>query len=168
MKAPRELPLYDPNLREGSWNERMVEGEYAVHSSSFDGAGFAPYCTVFGGLDEAEEFARERVAAQPAVRCTIYDHRGMIGAPLRDLRGSKYKGDGDLTPRFRRWAGSMLFFGGIILVGIDWVSDFRLSWPALIGSRLLIPGLVLLFTEAMIVMHARIDRRRAAAGGGAR
>jgi len=144
----------------------MTPGEYAVHYSSFESASdVAPYCTVFGDLKEAEEYARQQVAKRPAIRCTIYDHQGMIGASLRDIRGSEFKGDTDLSPRFRRWGGVVLFFGGLVLVIIDWSVDFRLTWPATVGSRLLIPGLILLLTDIVFVLNVRLARRSAAKGG---
>ena len=58
-----------------------------------------------------------------------------------------YKGESDLSPRFRRWVGSILFFGGLILTVIDWRADFRFVWPAMLGTRMLIPGFLLLITE---------------------
>ena len=143
----------------------MAAGEYAVHYSSFEESATAPYCTVFDDLDAALAHARLQTTERPTLRCTIYDHHGMIGAPLRDIHGSKYKGDSGLSPRFRRYAGSVLFFGGIILIGVDWANDFRLTWPALVGTRMLIPGVILIVTEAAIVLHARLDRRRVAGGG---
>jgi hypothetical protein len=155
MSEARQLPLYDAALERGSWNERMVEGEFAVHYSSHDAkAGTPPYCTVFCGMKGAEEYARGFVVENPMVRCTIYDHQGRVGAPLRDFRGSEYK-DTELTSRFRRWVGGTLFFGGVGLTTLDWVNDFSLSWPAMVGTRMLIPGLMLLFTEVMIMLHER-------------
>jgi hypothetical protein len=165
MSYPCQLLLFDGGSQQASWNERMTPGEYAVHYSSFEGpSNVAPYCTVFGDLKEAEEYAREQVARRPEIRCAIYDHQGMIGAPLRDIRGSEFKGDSDLSPRFRRWGGLVLFFGGLVLVIIDWRVDFRLTWPATVGSRMLIPGLILLLTDVVFVVNARLARRRAARG----
>jgi hypothetical protein len=165
MSYPRQLLLFDEGLQV-SWNERMTPGEYAVHYSSFEGpSNVAPYCTVFGDLKEAEEYARQQVIKRPALRCRIYDHQGMIGAPLRDIRGSEFKGDTDLSPRFRRWGGLVLFFGGLVLVIVDWSVDFRLTWPGTVGSRMLIPGLILLLTDIVFVLNARLARRRAARGG---
>ena len=160
MGAPRQLPLFRADVPGGSWNERMLPGEYAVHYSSFD-AGVAPFCTVLEGLDAAEAYAREQVVERPTLRCTIYDHHGLIGAPLRSVEGSAYKAKSDLSPRFRRWVGSILFFGGMLLISLDWSTDFRLSWPAMIGTRMILPGLLLLFIEAMVMLHARLDRRSA-------
>jgi hypothetical protein len=166
MSYPRQLLLFDGGSQQGSWNERMTPGEYAIHYSSFEGSSnVAPYCTVFGDLKEADEYARQQVAKRHALRCRIYDHQGMIGAPLRDIPGSEFKGDGDLSPRFRRWGGLVLFFGGLLLVIVDWSVDFRLTWPATVGSRLLIPGLILLLTDIVFVLNARLARRRAAKGG---
>jgi hypothetical protein len=142
----------------------MAPGEYAVHYSSFEETGIAPYCTVFDGLDAAVAYAREQVAGRPPLGCRIYDHQGFVGAPIREVRGNMYKGDSELTPRFRRWVGSILFFGGGALFVVDWLKDFRLAWPSMLGSRILIPGLVLLCYEIAIGIRARIVRRLA--GGG--
>jgi hypothetical protein len=165
MDYPRQLLLFNGGSQQASWNERMTPGEYAVHYSSFEGSSnVVPYCTVFGDLKAAEEYAREQVARRPDLRCTIYDHQGLVGAPLRDVRGSEFKGDSDLSPRFRRWGGLVLFFGGLALVIVDWSVDFRLTWPGTVGSRMLIPGLILLLTDVVFVVNARLARRRA--GGG--
>jgi hypothetical protein len=54
MKYPHTLPLFDGSLSQGTWNERMREGEYAVHYSSFSSDVHAgPYCTVLGDLPSA-------------------------------------------------------------------------------------------------------------------
>ncbi|HSY73395.1 MAG TPA: hypothetical protein VK798_14165 [Alloacidobacterium sp.] len=159
MSYPRHLPLFDESVRQGAWSERMIAGEYAVHYSSFEETpGSALYCTVFGNLREAEAYAQQQVKARPSLRCTIYDHQGLIGPPLRDIRGSNFKDDSDLLPRVRRWIGSLLFFGGLILIIVDWSVDFRLDWPSIIGNRILIVGLILLFTEAMLALHAKHER----------
>jgi hypothetical protein len=163
MSYPRQLLLYDQRSQPSSWNERMIPGEYAVHYSSFESSpAGGPYCTVFGSLGEAEAFARQQVAERPDLRCMIYDHQGLIGPPLKEIRGAKYKGSGDISPRFRRWVGSVFFFVGLGLILLDWSNDFRLSWPALIGVRMLIPGVILLVTEASILLYARIESRRGA------
>jgi hypothetical protein len=163
MIYPRQLPLFEGGMKQGTWSERMECLEYAVHYSSFEETvASGPYCTILGSLNEAEAFATAEVARRPALRCTIYDHHGLIGAPLRDIRGSKFKAESEISPRFRRWGGSVLFLGGLILIMVDWLHDFRFSWPAMIGVRMLILGSILLVTEAMVVLHKRLDRRRMA------
>lgn len=126
-----------------------------MHYSSFAPSEPVPFCTIFLSFPEAEAYAQEQVSQRPELRCCIYDHNGFIGKPLREFKGSRYKGDRDLSPRFRRWLGSFLFFGGLILTLIDWHADFRLLWPAMLGTRMLIPGMILLVTELVIVIYAR-------------
>src|ERR1700761_3176985 len=144
MTAPRTLPLYDERAHPPSWNERMAPGEFAVHYSSFASPAPSPFCTIFDSLEEAKAFAAEQVAKRPDLRCRIYDHQGFIGAPISEFTGRNYKGEGDISSRFRRWVGSLLFFPGVILTGIDWYYDFSLNWPAMIGTRMIFPGLILL------------------------
>lgn len=163
MGPLRTLPLFDDGTQPSSWNERMATGEYAVHYSNFDDSpGSAPFCTVFATLEEAEAYAKGQVAARPELRCRIYDHQGLVGAPIREFAGADYRGDGGISARSRRWLGSVLFVAGLILIGMDWTHDFRLTWPATIGTRLLIPGVILLVTEAIVVLHAR---RKSQVGG---
>ena len=146
----------------------MTSGEYAVlysgiqpvPSDNREGKPTSgPICTVFSTLAEAEEHATRQVALIPTLRCRIYDHQGLAVQPIREIRGSQYKGESEITARFRRWAGSILFFGGLALVVLDWSTDFNLSWPATIGVRMFPVGLVLLVTELVIVITARRAHR---------
>jgi hypothetical protein len=157
MNPLRTLLLFDSSALPASWNERMSIGEYAVHYSSFDSRspGNGPSCTVLGSFADAQEYAKAQVALKPELRCRIYDHRGFVGPPLLEVRGQKYKGESEISPRFRKWFGSALFFGGLALILVDWSVDFRLTWPATIGMRLFISGLVLLATEVALILHAK-------------
>jgi hypothetical protein len=138
----------------------MTPGEYAVHYSSFEPGTNSPECAILGSLAEAEQYAREQVTLRPSLRCRIYDHQGFIGAPVSEVKGVKYVPESDITPRFRRWGGAILFGGGLILTVVDWSANFKFGWPAMLGTRMLLPGLVLLFIEAMVVMNARQGRRQ--------
>jgi hypothetical protein len=168
MAQSRTLLLFDPNAQPQCWNERMATSEYAVLYSGTQpipsGPGSrtpasGPFCTVFATLAEAEEYAAQKVALIPTLRCRIYDHQGLGIQPIREIRGTEYKGDSEISPRFRRWAGSILFFGGLTLVIYDWIFDFNLTWPATIGIRMLPVGLVLLVTELVIFITARQTHR---------
>jgi hypothetical protein len=161
MGQPRTVPLFDPEARPASWNERMALGEYAVHYSNFDSStqGSGPTCTILSSLAEAEEYAKQQVSLQPNLRCRIYDHQGFIGAPIKEIKGDKYVGESEITSRFRRWAGSVLFFGGLLLTLVDWRVDFKLGWPAMFGTRLMVPGFTLLVIEALVMLHE--NRKRA-------
>ncbi len=159
MANPRQLPLFDGRQTPGTWNERMLPGEYAVHYSSFDAPNTTPYCTIFSTISEAIDHASQQVSHRPSLRCTIYDHQGLIGPPLREIRGAEFKEPSAITARFRRWLGSILFFGGVGFIAYDWINDFRFSWPAMIGIRMIFPGLILLVTEAIILLYARRNGR---------
>jgi hypothetical protein len=164
MTQSRTLLLFDPDAQPQCWNERMAPGEYAVLYSSTDLAPpgeqksvpmGGPFCTVFGSLSEADEHAREQVRLLPTLRCRIYNHEGLGREPVLEIRGAEYKGESEISARFRRWGGSVLFFGGLGLTILDWSTDFSLSWPAMIGTRMLPVGLILLVIELAIVIEAR-------------
>ena len=141
----------------------MTPGEYAVHYSSFPVKNYdGLYCTVFFSLDEAIAHAREQVEERPSLRCTIYDHEGFVGAPFADIHGKEFKDRGSISPRFRRWAGSVLFVAGLILMVVDWRTDFELMWPGMFGSRIIIPGFALLLMDAIITIHQRRRPRKTA------
>ena len=160
MGVVRSLPLFDPAAQPSTWNERMVSGEYAVHESSSEGT--LPVCTVLPSLADAEAYAGDRVQQQKTLRTRIYDHQGFIGAPLREFRGAQFKGERDFSPRVRRWLGAAFLLVGSVMVLVDWSTDFRLTWPGVIGSRLLIPGALLFITEGLILLQARYGVRFAA------
>jgi hypothetical protein len=168
MAPSRTLLLFDPNAQPQCWNERMTPTEYAVlysgtqplPSNPPNGTpASGPYCTVFSTLAEAEEHAAQQIALIPTLRCRIYDHQGLAVQPIREIRGTQYKGESEISARFRRWAGSILFFGGLALIVLDWSTDFNLSWPATIGMRMFPVGLVLLVTELAIVITAKRAHR---------
>ncbi|SPE19852.1 conserved hypothetical protein [Candidatus Sulfotelmatomonas gaucii] len=160
VNIPRELPLDDDRLTHGAWCDRMAPGEFAVHYSSFPaGAANVPFCTVFASLTEAVNHAEKQVRECPDLRCTIYDHRGFVGPPLKDIRGAGFKDKFSLSPAFRRWAGVIPFFGGSALTIIDWRTDFALSWPAMIGTRIMAPGFGLLFMDVILTINERRKKR---------
>jgi hypothetical protein len=55
----------------------------------------------------------------------------------------------------------VLFVGGAALIILDWSQNFDLSWPAMVGIRMMPVGLILLVTEGVIVFDARRRKRRA-------
>src|ERR1700745_1254686 len=108
MAPSRTLLLFDPNAQPQCWNERMTSSEYAVlysqqpvasHHNGTPAAG--PSCSVFSTLAEAEEHAAQQVALIPTLRCRIYDHQGLAVQPMREIRGSQYKGASEISARSR-------------------------------------------------------------------
>jgi hypothetical protein len=161
----RTLLLFDPDAQPQCWNERMQPGGYAVLYSSNQLAGSPhpsrePFCTVWSTLAEAEQHATEQVARLPTLRCRIYDHHGLAHEPLRELRGLEHHGESEIPARFRRWGGALFFLAGVVLIAFDWSADFRRSWPATLGVRLLPVGMILLLPELVVVFEARRKRSR--------
>jgi hypothetical protein len=170
MSEPRVLLLFDPGARPQNWNERMEPGEYAVLYSGRqprlagqgDGGGEEPACTVFGSLAEAEAHAVAEVGKDPVLLCRIYDQQGLAGRPVREIRGAQYKGESEISARFRRWGGSILLVGGILLWVVDANSDMKMGWPSAVAARIAPLGVILLVTELVIVIDGR--RRRGQSG----
>ncbi|RSL17918.1 hypothetical protein EDE15_3470 [Edaphobacter aggregans] len=169
MSEPRVLLLFDPEARPQNWNERMAPGEYAVLYSGTqprvvgredESGGGVPACTVFGSLAEAKAHAAAKVAEDPALRCRIYDQHGLAGQPVREIRGTQYKGESEISARFRRWGGSILLVAGIMLWVLDEHFDLKMGWPAAVAARIAPLGLILLVTELVIVVEARRQRGR--------
>jgi hypothetical protein len=163
MDQPRTLLLFDAGARPQGWNERMKLGEYAILYSSLRLGSDAensvamrePFCSVFSTVADAEEYAAQQVALMPTLGCRIYDHHGLGRQPIREICGSGYKGEEEMSPRFRRWWGYGLFLGGMVLLVIDWRADFGLLWPAMFATRMMPIGLLLLVTELVIFIEAR-------------
>ena len=133
-------------------------GQPRVAGHEGEGGGEAPACTVFGSLVEAEAHATVKVAEEPTLRCRIYDQHGLAGQPVREIRGALHKGESEISARFRRWGGTILLVGGIVLWVLDAHSDMKMGWPSTVAARIAPLGLILLVTELVIVIDARRKR----------
>lgn len=149
----------------------MTDGEFALFydgvavplSISRDDIGLStPFCSIFSSRERAEQFARQQVAAYPALRCRLFDHDGLGRPPLMEVRGAAYKGESEITPRIRRWLGGGLFVSGAVLTLVDWRVDFRYMWASTLGTRLMVPGGTLLVVEAAYQLNAAQKRRKEA------
>jgi hypothetical protein len=146
----------------------MQHGEYAILYSSLrlerdpknSGATPEPFCSVFRTLADAEDYAEQQVALLPILGCRIYDHNGLGRPPIREIRGVEYRGEEEISPRFRRWWGYCLFLGGAVLLIVDWRADFGLLWPAMFATRMMPIGLLLLVIELVLFIEARRKKRR--------
>jgi hypothetical protein len=85
---------------------------------------------------------------------------GLGRQPIREIHGTEYKGQEEISPRFRRWWGYSLFFGEMVLLVVDWRADFGLLWPAMFATRMMPIGLLLLLIELVIYIEARRKKRR--------
>jgi len=158
--AARLILLHDAAAVPASWNERMQPGEYAVHFSASAGEIDAHTCAVLPSLEDAEAYAQQQVAEHPALQCRVFDHHGFIGAPAQEISGKDFRNRNEVSSRFRRWVGSILFVVGTVFFVTDWVADFHYDWPSVLGSRLMIPGFILLVTEALMMHHQRGSKGR--------
>ena len=96
------------------------------------------------------------------LRCRVYDAHGNVGAPVFEIAGKDFKGETDLS-RFRRWVGGICFIVGSILTLIDVSQNYRLMWPSTIGTRMLVPGAILLVPEGLVMLTARHNAKKSAA-----
>lgn len=147
----------------------MTDGEFAVlfsgvkaqaPTSEDDVTVDFSTCAICSTLLDAEAYAAEQAAAHPTIRCRIYDHDGLGKAPLREVRGSSFKPESEMSARVRRWLGGSLFGIGSLLAVIDWHADFRYMWPSMLGTRMLVPGGTLLVIEGAVLLHAAQKRRQ--------
>ena len=144
----------------------MAEGEFAVLFSG-DRPGTVegeptpevPFCVVAADMVNAERYANEAVVQHPEMIARVYDRRGMVGAPLFEAHGAKANRS-EISARFRRWAGGGLFGVGAALGLAEIISGFTINWAGMLAARLLPVGVVLLLTEAAIVVSARRERKR--------
>ena len=115
----------------------MKAGEYAILYSSLrlgsDSENSAvmrePFCSVFSTLADAEDYAAQQVALLPTLGCRIYDHDRLGRQPIREIWGSGYKSEEEISPRFRNGWGYGLFPDGMVLLVLDWHADFGLLGP---------------------------------------
>ncbi|WP_263417496.1 hypothetical protein [Terriglobus albidus] len=144
----------------------MAEGEFAVLFSgdrpeTVEGEATpeGPFCVVAADMADAERYAREVVVLYPTMITRVYDRRGMVGAPLFEAHGAKAN-HSEISARFRRWAGGSLFGVGAALGLAEIISGFTINWAGMLAARLLPVGVVLLLTEAAIVVGARREQKR--------
>jgi hypothetical protein len=131
----------------------------AEPDASFRRAGLAYEKIGRPTADWNESGTQAQAALKPRLRCRIYHHRGFVWPPIREVRGQHFVEESEISPRIRRWFGSVPFIDGLALIILDWSGDFRPTWPAIIGARMLIPGQILLVTEVILVpltKHKRI------------
>jgi hypothetical protein len=144
----------------------MSEGEFAVlfsgdRPATVEGESTpeGPFCVVAADMVAAERYANEAVVQHPEMIARVFDRRGMVGAPLFEAHGSKANRN-EISARFRRWAGGGLFITGAALGLAEIISGFSINWAGMLAARLLPVGVVLLLTEAAIVLSSRREKKR--------
>lgn len=171
MEPLRTVPLFDLHAQPQSWADRIQPGEYAVMLADVrtgspclqDGlqvmdVNAAPVY-LFGDFASAEAWSKAKVSSLPELRCRIYDSHGMASQPV-EIRDPRYARTDGFSRKTSTRIGVGLLAVGTALCVAEWVSDFHLSWAAMVGTRLLPAGLLLLVTEAGLRLNDWDKRRR--------
>jgi len=95
-------------------------------------------------MDSAQQFCERRVAAQPNLRCEIFDREGLAHPPLMViLHPSQQPHDesGALWAKRRRVIAAALFAGALPLLWFDWKQGWSSFIPTFFAINLILAGL---------------------------
>jgi len=115
-------------------------------------------CEIFDTLAIAEAQCREAAAENPGIRYFVFDSRGRGAAPLAIVESPKLR-TRELTGRFRRWFSSALLDASVLLIWIDWRSDFERMWPSILAWKLITTALVFITWEAALLAQRYLAKR---------
>ena len=117
-------------------------------------------CTIFDSRQAAEEFARERVAVYPAMRCLVFDHEGRAGQPLLIVNRPEFAPRGEIGPAFRRWVGGICLVAGLALGAWEIAHDYATIWAGALAIRLLPVAALLLGVELVLWAQGKWPGKR--------
>ncbi|HEY1965464.1 MAG TPA: hypothetical protein VGG59_11060 [Acidobacteriaceae bacterium] len=152
----RTIPIFVEGAHPPVWSGRMSAGEFAVlcedartgaakqPDNTLAPAAHSQVCTIFDSRQAAEEFARERVAVYPAMRCLVFDHEGRAGRPLLIVNRPEFAPRGEIGPVFRRWVGGICLVAGLALGAWEIAHDYATIWAGALAIRLLPVAVVFL------------------------
>jgi len=150
-----EIKLYDPNRNPAQWTDILLPTQCAVvfkdvtTSAPLSRAGEPlenaadATCTLFDSINSAQQFCEARVAAQPNLRCEIFDREGLAHPPLVViLHPSRQQWDesGRSWAKRRRAIAASLFAGAMSLLWFDWRHGWSL-WPTFFAINLVVAAL---------------------------
>jgi hypothetical protein len=168
----RTVPIFDDSAHPPVWSDRMKPGEFAVLcEDARTGAAKQPdnslaptasshLCTIFDSRQEAEDFARERVAAYPAIRCVVFDHEGRGRPPLLTVNRPEFAPRGEIGPAFRRWVGGICLVAGLACGAWEIAHDYATIWAGALAIRLLPVAAICLGTELVLWGQAKRSHKR--------
>jgi hypothetical protein len=158
----RTVPIFEESAHPPVWSDRMRLGEFAVLcEDARTGAAKQPdntlaptphsqVCTIFDSRQAAEEFARERVAVYPAMRCLVFDPEGRAGQPLLIVNRPEFAPRGEIGPAFRCWVGGICLVAGLALGAWEIAHDYATIWAGALAIRLLPVAALLLGVELVL------------------
>ena len=150
---PNIVRVYDSKRNPPEWNHLLSGSQVAVFAEdahaevpAADSAGEAT-CEIFDTLETAETHCRELVSQTVTTRYLIFDSRGRGVDALAVVESPKLR-TREMTGRFRRWFSSALIAASVLLIWLDWRSDFERIWPSILAWKLITTALVFVTWEA--------------------
>jgi hypothetical protein len=156
--------VYDPKRNPPEWHRLLTGSEVAVFAEDAHAEIPAtndmgePTCEIFDTLQLAEAHCRELVAERLSTRYLMFDSRGRGAEPLTIVESPKLRTQ-ELTGRFRRRFSSALIVASVLLIWIDWRSDFERMWPSIFAWKLITTALVFITWEAALLAQEYTLRR---------
>lgn len=159
------VKVYDPGRNPPEWNRLLRCTEVAVFTE--DGQAEVPLlngcreptCEIFDNIESAASYCRALVSEKPRLRCVIFDSRGRSGDPLAVYENPRLR-TREITGRFRRWFASTLIAASVLLIWLDWRSDFERMWPSILAWKLVTTALVFITWEAALLAQHLLAKRR--------
>ena len=159
------VKVYDAKRNPPEWHRMLSGTEVAVFTEDahsevpVNGDCREPICEIFDSLELAANHSLNLVAQRPELRCLVFDSRGRGGDPIAVYQSSELRSR-EITGRFRRWFSSTLIAVSVLLIWLDWRSDFERMWPSILAWKLATTALVFITWEAALVAQNFFAKRR--------
>src|SRR5689334_17535699 len=161
---PKTVRVYDPKRNPPEWNHLLIGSQVTVFAEdaysetpAADAVGQAT-CEIFDDLETAETHCRELAAHDANTRYVIFDRRGRGSEPLAIIESPKLR-TGAITGSFRRWFSLGLIVASVLLIWLDWRSDFERMWPSILAWKLITTALVFITWEAALLAQRYLAKR---------
>lgn len=161
----RVVRVYDPARNPPEWN-RLLKGtevavftEDAVSEQPIGLEGQVPTCEIFDDISSAEGHCKEVVAGNLKLRCMVFDSNGRTGDPLAVYENPNLR-TGEISGRFRRWSSATMVTAAVVLIWIDWRSDFEKMWPSILAWKFVTTALVFITWESVLFVQKVLAKRR--------
>ena len=161
----RTVRVYDPSRDPPEWQQLLRGSEVAVFTEDAHGdiptkdAAGMPTCEIFDDIRTAEVHCNAMIATNPSLRCLVFDSTGRGGDPIATFQSPKLR-TGELSSRFRRWFSALMITSAVVLIWLDWRSDFERMWPSILAWKFVTTALVFITWESVLVVQRMLARRR--------
>lgn len=163
-RMPNLVRVYDPKRNPPEWNHLLTGSQVAVFAE--DAYAETPAanefgeatCEIFETLEMAATHCRELAAQKPSTRYLMFDSRGRGAEPLAIVESPKLR-TREMTGRFRRWFSTTLIVASVLLIWLDWRSDFERMWPSILAWKLITTAAVFVTWEAALLFQRYLAKR---------